>query len=108
MAQTHPEIIIPYEHQFTSPIEQVWPLMADFGGWGKWYPAIDGMYIEGDGIDRIGCVRVIHSALTNFAYEGQVLEKDSDNYIMKYTVTYNSFTPSTFLLKKRFSIYLIL
>ena len=83
-AQTYPDIIIDFDYTFTFPVQTVWEKVADFGGWGKWYPAFGDMILIGDGVDKIGCIRKFTSKFSGTVYEENELEKDSTNYVLRY------------------------
>jgi len=75
-----------FEVPFDHPAETVWPHLEDFGGWGKWFPAISNMKIIGDGEDKIGCVRSVRSDLSGIVYEEQQLEKDPSKHALTYSI----------------------
>jgi len=88
---TYPDIIIPYEASFTSPIDKVWACIQDYGGWGKWFSPLADMKIVGDGLDKIGATRISKSSVSGITYEEVQLIKDQTEHIVEYGVV--SLTP---------------
>ena len=84
--QTFPDFVFPYEASFTNPIDKVWACIEDFAGWGKWYPPLADMKIIGDGIDKVGAIRVVKSAATGITYEEVQRAKDPVEHRVEYGI----------------------
>ncbi len=84
-------VIIPFEYHYNFSINTVWALLSDFGGWHKWYPTLINMVIEGGDKNQIGGVRKFSSKASNFVYEEELLEKDTNTYTLKYLVLVKTF-----------------
>ena len=67
--QTTTALTFPFEASFTSPIDKVWACIEDFGNWNKWYPHFAECKYIGDGIDKIGAIRVARSSKNDVIYE---------------------------------------
>jgi len=83
--QEFPPVIVTYDTTIDAPVEAVWNCISDFGGWCKWTSSFVNMEIEGDGVDRVGCVRKFQSAETKSIYEEREQEKDNVNHVFKFT-----------------------
>ena len=83
---TYPDLVIPFEASFTSPIDKVWACISDFGGWGKWYSHYTECKVIGDGIAKIGAIAKAISAKTNVTYEIVLLVRDPAEHTYTYGV----------------------
>jgi len=76
-----------FEASYNFPVEQTWAEIADFGGWGKWFSPAKNLFIEGDGIDRVGCTRTIRSDATGILYSEKQLEKNDNTHTLVHLLT---------------------
>ena len=83
--QDFPPVIVLYDATFNAPIDAVFNCISDFGGWCKWTSSLTDMKIEGDGVDRIGCIRKFQSVESKGTYQEKEEVKDAVNHIFKFS-----------------------
>ncbi len=99
MAQTFPDVDISYDANINAPAQATWAAISDFGNWPKWTSSFTNMKIEGDGIDKVGCIRSFESTETKTVYEEEELVKDETNLILKFGLV--SAKPATPFIEKQ-------
>jgi carbon monoxide dehydrogenase subunit G len=98
-SKSFPDILTPYDVTINAPIESVWSCISDFGNWTRWTSSFTNMKIEGDGVDKVGCIRIFQSTETKTIYEEKELEKDNIKHILKFGLV--SAQPPTPFIEKQ-------
>jgi len=99
MAESFPDVVISYDANINASAQATWAAISDFGNWPKWTSSFTNMKIEGDGVDKVGCIRSFQSTETGTLYEERELEKDETNFVLKFGLV--SAKPATPFIEKQ-------